>query len=86
MCGSIWALLAGGALLVTLGSLNEDGFDGLNNMLQVPFALPWWLIVPAPTSHVGDAWLTFGLGVGNAVLVGAVVTRLRRRASSDASN
>jgi hypothetical protein len=78
-CGGIWAVLAFGALLQTLRSLDTSGFDGLNNMLQVPFSLPWWLVIPAPSSHFADAWLTFAMAMVNAVLIGVVITRVRRR-------
>jgi hypothetical protein len=36
---AVWAALVGGALIVTLNSLRTDGFDGLNNMFQIPLAL-----------------------------------------------
>lgn len=66
-------------LVTTLQSLTDDDFDGLNNMLQIPFALPWWLVVPAPWSHTVDAWATAGLGVINAAIVYVVISRWDRR-------
>lgn len=72
---TLWVLLVTIGLVTTLQSLSDDGFDGLNNMLQVLFALPWWLVVPAPWSHTVDAWVTAGLGVVNAGLVFVLVSR-----------
>ena len=74
-----YLILVAVALLVTLASLESDDFDGLNNMLQIPLALPWWFVVPAPTSHVADAWLTAGLGVVNSCLIYFVVRRFQER-------
>jgi hypothetical protein len=70
-----YAVLVVVALVVTLRSLSGDDFDGLNSMLQVPLALPWWIIVPAPWSHTTDAWLTAGLGLMNAVFVYLLLRR-----------
>ena len=39
-----WAAATVAALLVTLPSLKHDNFDGLNNIYQIPLALPWFLI------------------------------------------
>jgi hypothetical protein len=84
LAGGAWALLVAMALIATLGSLRDDGFDGLNNMAQIPFALPWWLL-PLPAtfdwSHETDAWATAGMGWFNAVLV-VVIVRLAQRASN----
>ena len=71
------------ALMLTLRSLSREDFDGLNNMLQIPLALPWWIIVPAPWGHTTDAWVTAGLGLVNAVLVYVLLRRfLEARHSS----
>lgn len=74
-----WAAATLVALVVTLASLREDDFDGLNNMLQVPFALPWWLVVPALPSHFADALVTAGLGLLNGVLLFVLVSRWDRK-------
>lgn len=74
-----WVVLVVGALVATLQSLGTDDFDGLNNMLQIPLALPWFIIVPSVGSHVADAWIVAGLGMLNAVLLFVVVTKAQRR-------
>ncbi len=75
----LYALLVAMALAVTLQSLASEDFDGLNNMLQIPLALPWWVVVPAPSSHTADAWVTAGLGWVNAGVLYVVLRRLLRR-------
>jgi peptidoglycan/LPS O-acetylase OafA/YrhL len=67
------------ALLLTLNSLDTTDSSGLNNLFQVPLALPWWIIVPAPESHVADAWLTAALGGLNACIVFLAIRALMRR-------
>ncbi len=62
VAAAVYATLVVVALIVTLRSLSTEDFDGLNNMLQIPLALPWWVVVPAPTSHKADALVTAGLG------------------------
>jgi hypothetical protein len=55
----VWSLAVAGALQTTLQSLRAEDFDGLNNMFQIPFALPWFLLpLPAVTgwSYETDAW------------------------------
>jgi hypothetical protein len=72
LIAGVWLVAVTVALIVTLDSLREDDFDGLNNMLQIPFALPWFLLpVPAITGvgHIGDAWVTAGMGWLNGVLI-----------------
>lgn len=54
------------ALVTTLPSLKHDDFDGLNNMLQIPFAVPWILLPMGTRDHVLDAWVTVGFGLVNA--------------------
>ncbi len=79
VAAGIWAVLVVGALVTTLQSLRTDDFDGLNNMLQIPLALPWFLIVPSVGSHVADAWIVAGLGMVNAVLLYVLVSKAQRR-------
>ena len=74
-----WAALVVGGLVTTLESLRTDDFDGLNNMLQIPLALPWFLVVPSVGSHTADAWIAAGLGMVNAVLLFVLVSRAQRR-------
>ncbi len=74
-----WAALVVGALVATLQSLRTDDFDGLNNLLQIPLALPWFLVVPSVGSHVADAWIAAGLGMVNAVLLFVLVSKGQRR-------
>jgi hypothetical protein len=74
-----WAVLVVGALVATLESLRTDDFDGLNNMLQIPLALPWFFVVPSVGSHVGDAWIVAGLGMVNAVLLFLLVSKAQER-------
>ena len=59
------------ALAGTLQSLSQSEFDGLNNLFQIPFALPWFLLpIPAFThNHVTDAWIDAGWGCLNADLI-----------------
>jgi hypothetical protein len=80
---TLYATLVVLALVLTLRSLSTEDFDGLNNKLQIPLALPRWIIVPAPWGHTADAWVTAGLGLVNAVLVYVLLCRfLEARHSS----
>lgn len=75
----LWALATIGALLITLASLEQDDYDGLNNIFQIPLALPWFLLPTAALlNHLQDAWVAFGEGLLNAVLLHVW---LRRRTS-----
>jgi len=73
---TVYAGLVVVALIVTLRSLSKDDFDGLNNLLQIPLALPWWVIVPAPTNHKVDAFVTAGLGLLNSGLLYVLLRRI----------
>lgn len=73
-----YLLLVAFALVVTLRSLDRDEFDGLNNLLQIPLALPWWLI-PRGTDHVQNAYIDAGFGALNAVLIYAALRWVQRR-------
>jgi hypothetical protein len=65
-----WAIAVAAALTATLGSLSTDDFDGLNNIFQIPFALPWFLIpIGGIWSDEVDAWVVAGMGWGNAVIL-----------------
>lgn len=67
-----WTVAVATALVVTLRSLAADDFDGLNNVLQVPLALPWWilpLLALTGWGHTADAWATAAMGWLNAVLI-----------------
>jgi hypothetical protein len=64
-----WVALVAVGLLSTLHSLRHDDFDGLNNLLQIPFALPWFLIPIATSDHVRNAWMDAGFGLLNAGLL-----------------
>jgi hypothetical protein len=77
----VWSVLVVAALIATLQSLHRNDFDGLNNIFQIPFALPWFLLpIPAFThSHVTDAWVTAGMGLVNGVVITAWLTRRHRR-------
>jgi hypothetical protein len=67
-----WSVLVAGALALTLRSLATDDFDGLNNMLQIPFALPWFLVVSRfAGSHSTDAWVVAAMGWANGLLIAA---------------
>ena len=79
-----WAALVVAALVVTLHSLATHDFDGLNNAYQIPLALPWWLVIPYPGSHLRDAWVTAGIGLVNAGIVYAVASRRRRMGRHEA--
>lgn len=82
VAAAVYAALVLVALVVTLRSLSKDDFDGLNNMLQIPLALPWWVIVPAPVSHRADAFVTAGLGLLNSGLLYLLLRRVLARPSS----
>lgn len=72
-----WALGTVAVLPVTLHSLRTTDFDGLNNILQIPFALPWFLLpTGAVLSLTQDAWVAAGEGLLNA---GLLALWLRRR-------
>jgi hypothetical protein len=70
----------------TLRSLNQSGFDGLNNLIQFPFGLPWMLLpMPALTrSHVADAWFDAGWGCLNAFLIYRWISRRQAVVASNA--
>jgi hypothetical protein len=73
-----WAAGSAIALVLTLRSLEDDAFDGLNNLLQLPFAFPWLFAVPASSDHVRNAWVAMLLGLLNATLLagaGALIAR-----------
>lgn len=82
VAATVYALFVVVALIVTLRSLSAEDFNGLNNMLQIPFALPWWLVVPAPTSHQADAWVTAGLGLLNSGLLYWLLRRFMDKRST----
>ncbi|MCZ7525160.1 MAG: hypothetical protein M5U14_01450 [Acidimicrobiia bacterium] len=65
----LWLAATAGALLVTLSSLAQDDFDGLNNIFQLPLAFPWVLLPIGTSNHHLNAWIDAGLGVVNAVLL-----------------
>ena len=79
----VWSLAVAGALATTLHSLRTEDFDGLNNMSQVPFALPWFLLpLPAVTgwSYEADAWVVAGMGWLNGLILGLwIALRLPKR-------
>ena len=88
-CAVGWAAGTAGALALTLQSLAEEPFDGLNNIVQIPFALPWFLL-PLPAvfgwSYETDAWVTAVMGWANAVLLYLLLLRrVRRRTLVDAT-
>jgi hypothetical protein len=65
-----WSVAVGLALVSTLNSLHSDDFDGLNNILQIPFALPWFLIpIGGIWSHEVDAWIAAGFGWFNGLFI-----------------
>lgn len=77
-----WSLAVTGALAAMLHSLATDDFDGLNNIWQIPFALPWFLVpLPAITSwsYEADAWAVAVMGWMNGFLLAAWIRRCRRR-------
>lgn len=63
-----WIVGTAIALVVTLASLSRDDFDGLNNLWQIPFALPWFLL-PAFGSNAVQAWIAAAMGLLNALLI-----------------
>jgi hypothetical protein len=68
------------ALIVTLPAVAPSkDFDGLNNLFQIPFALPWFLLPVVTRDHVLDAWITAGMGLLNAALIYARLARHPRR-------
>jgi hypothetical protein len=78
----VWSLLVLGALLSTLSSLRNDDFDGTNNILQLPLALPWNVIagfVQLPVrQNTHWAYLDACFGWLNGALMYAVVRRQDR--------
>lgn len=80
---AVWSVLVIVALANTLASLKSSDFDGLNNLFQIPFALPWFLLpLPALTgwSHETDAWVVAGMGLLNGVLLAHWINRGLRAA------
>jgi hypothetical protein len=71
----VWSLMVAGALAVTLNSLRSSDFDGLNNMLQIPFALPWFLLPLTGWSHEMDAWAVAWMGWLNGAILALWVRR-----------
>jgi hypothetical protein len=65
----VWIVLVVLGLGSTLYSLRHDDFDGLNNFLQIPFALPWMLIPIGTSDHVRNAWIVAGFGLLNGGLL-----------------
>jgi hypothetical protein len=77
---SLWSIAVAVALVGTLMSLARDDFDGLNNLLQIPFALPWLLIpIGGIWSHETDAWIAAAMGWFNAALILIYLPEWRRR-------
>lgn len=78
-CAGLWCCAVSVALLATLSSLDDDSFDGLNNLFQVPFALPWFLL-PLPAwfdwSSAADAWAVAAMGWLNGLLLYTLLRRL----------
>ncbi len=68
-------------MVTTLKSLRESDFDGLNNLLQMPFALPWFLLPVATSDHEANAWVTAGMGMLNAALIYVCVYLVVRAAA-----
>lgn len=67
---AIWMLAVGAALISTLDSYRTDDFDGLNNIFQIPFALPWFLIpIGGIWSNEVDAWIAAGMGWLNGLVI-----------------
>jgi hypothetical protein len=73
---SLWIAGTIVALLSTLHSLRIEEFDGLNNILQIPFALPWFLLPIGTSNHFLDAYMVSLMGLANA---GILNRWLRRR-------
>ena len=80
---ALWVALVVGALALTLRSLRQDDFDGLNNILQIPLALPWFLIPSPEWSHEANAWRDFGAGLLNGMIIFILVTRWDRRRADE---
>lgn len=78
----IYALAVVGALIVTLESLSTGSFHGLDNLPQIPLALPWFIIVPSTRNYVLDAYISALLGFVNAGIIFWIVNRYikKRRA------
>ena len=78
----LWAIGVAVALRATLDSLRTEAFDGLNNLSQFPFGLPWVmlpLIGIFGWSYETSAWVDAGWGWLNAVLVLLYLPEWRRR-------
>ncbi len=74
----LWTGATIAALVVTLASLRSSDFDGLNNILQLPLAIPWVLLPTGIwTSNYQDAWVVASEGLLNA---GFLHVWLHRRA------
>lgn len=73
---ALWAVGTIVVLISTLVSLRRDSFDGLNNIWQIPFALPWFMLPVSVAGHTVDAWIVAGEGLLNA---GLLALWLRRR-------
>ncbi|MGQ0434171.1 MAG: hypothetical protein ACT452_17425 [Microthrixaceae bacterium] len=78
ICAALWALGTVAALLITLPYVQPGvDFDGLNNMFQVPFALPWFLLLTGSNDHVRDTWMLAGVGLVNSAIIYCAI-RFRR--------
>lgn len=80
---AVWIALVVGALVLTLQALQRTDFDGLNNILQIPLALPWFLIPSPPWSHEANAWRDAAAGLLNAVIIFVLVSRWDRRRADE---
>jgi len=66
----LWCSLVAVALVWTLQGISPSHpFDGLNNMFQIPFALPWFLLPIGVQSQKTDAWIAAAQGGLNGVLI-----------------
>ncbi len=80
---ALWIALVVGTLVLTLRSLRQTDFDGLNNVLQIPLALPWFLIPSPAWSHEANAWRDAVAGLLNALIIFILVSRWDRRRADE---
>ena len=75
----VWTMCVLAALGSTLQSLRQSEFDGLNNLFQIPFALPWFLIPIGTSNNFANAYEAAGCGLLNGVLIYAWMMFLAHR-------
>lgn len=75
----VWVVATIGAFIVALQAVENDAsVDGLTYFYQLPLALPWAFLPVGTLSPSLHAWIFFGMGLLNAILIHLWLRRRRR--------